>query len=220
MFVALLIISCRNSDSIAEDFNKVNTDNHSLLSRNIIGLGAKSIDISNGIIKFDSFKGFKINGNIEYLSSYIFSYKNNILEFKNTDKYKLYSISNTFYIESPSFKGKLLEMPQDLFNNDKNLTILIVVLGELTETNNKKVDYNIISKLATSNNQAKDGGCSFFSTMYSVGVGLNASAAWSNYHFHESNDISSGQLDGCSPIGNPELSNIGVAYYVTRAYCC
>ncbi|MNY21839.1 hypothetical protein D3C86_1554120 [compost metagenome] len=49
---------------------------------------------------------------------------------------------------------------------------------------------------------------------------MNAAAAKANLTHNMATDMMSGNLNGCTTIGRPEISNVGQVYYATQAWCC
>ncbi|WP_187477756.1 hypothetical protein [Amniculibacterium sp. G2-70] len=149
-----------------------------------------------------------INGTIINLSSYSFIKKNDILSFLDK-KYSLDFSSEELYVKTPFYEGSLSGINESLLQKDTNLIVMLLVNDYLhTAKFPKTTDINEVPS------------CSFWNTVYSVGIGLNASAAWANYNYNNKNDINSGQLINCIALGPAEHSNVGTVHYVTRAYCC
>lgn len=214
--VFVTLISCREDSINKENFSQVPIST-SVLSKGFINLGAKSIDVKGNILKVITFKNFKLSGETVNLSDYEFTYDSNILSFKNDNSYKIYVDANKIFVETPEYNGELPKMNGKLFANDQKLKMLVIFTTEIMQDKSKKISFEDFSKEQIA---SKVGSCSMWNTVYSVGIGLNGSAAWADYHFHQTNDITSNQLDGCSPIGNPSLDSFSNVYYVTRAWCC
>ena len=112
-------------------------------------------------------------------------------------------------ITTPYFSGQIDQLNQEHLLKDEKLIIVLLAFN-----------YIKTGTFGPSDRMAGSGACSFFNTVYSVGFGVNSSAAWANYHYNNQNDYNSGELINCVPLGYPEHSNYGVLHYVTRAYCC
>ena len=186
----------------------------STLSKGTINLGVKEILINGTSIKLSTFKGFYLNKALVNLSNYDFKYSENILSFNNNNNYKIYSIKSQLYVETPKYKGILNNMDIKLIQDDVQFKVLLVLLGELTAIESVKVTFDSMSK------SAGGGSCSFWNTVYSVGIGLSSNAAWADYNYSQADDINSGNLTGCVSLGSPEHSQIGVVHYVTKSWCC
>ncbi|MDG1731285.1 MAG: hypothetical protein P8K68_05765 [Algibacter sp.] len=63
--------------------------------------------------------------------------------------------------------------------------------------------------------------CSFWDIYYSVGAGLNQSAAYATFVTNLGNDLTAGGMGAnCIALGSSEYSDIGVVHYYTMAFCC
>jgi hypothetical protein len=91
--------------------------------------------------------------------------------------------------------------------------VLIGYLNELLYTKEK------FSFTETSNSLAK-GGCSFWNTAYSVGVGVTPTSAKANLEYSLEKDVSSGAAAGCTKIGHPEPVPLTHETVQVQAWCC
>ncbi|KAA2217666.1 hypothetical protein [Chryseobacterium sediminis] len=186
-----------------------------LLSETIMNFGAKELIKNDNTYTFSTSKDLYLLGMRDNLKNYSFDYIDNTLSFTKDESYQIYSIDNTFYVETPYFKGLLEDVDQKNLNEDRKLNVLMIFLGEVTSDpvlNKTKFD-DYSSRIA-------GGGCSFFNTVYNVGVGMNAAAAQANLLHNIIADVNDGDLKGCRSLGLSESTSLGVVHYATQAWCC
>jgi len=203
-------------ESNLEGFSKI-TGSTEFISTIFFNLGVKEITKTDNYYKFITFKGFKTRGYSENMADYEFEYTDNVLSLKNDKSFKIYKSNDLFYLETQNSVSPLKDLDQKTLDENKKLQILLVFLNEISTDNYEKDDFDTHSRMATGI------GCSLFNTEYAWGIGMTGSAAWANYNFNLSWDLSpngSGDLIGCKPLGSAVLNHYGDFYYVLRPYCC
>jgi hypothetical protein len=196
-----------------DDFIKVR-ETTKLLSETLMNLGAKELVKNGNTYTFITSKGLYLFGIRENLKDYSFDYIDNTLSLSSDNTYQIYSLENNLYLETPYYKGLLENVEQKYLNEDKKLNLLIIFLGEVnSDPVRDKTTYEDYSS-------RYGGSCSFWDTVYNVGVGLNSAAAHANLMHNIASDIIGGDLGGCTSIGQSETSSIGGVYYSTQAWCC
>lgn len=188
-----------------------------LLSETIMNLGATRLIKTGDTYTFSASRDLYLFGVRENLQDYSVNYIDNTLSLSQDNTYKIFSIENNLYLETPNYKGLLENIDQKNLNEDKKLNLLIIFLGEL-------ISDPIIDKTTFAEYSARrlagGGSCSFWDTVYNVGVGMNSAAAQANLMHNVATDIISGELGGCTSIGHSESSSISGVHYATQAWCC
>lgn len=211
-------ISSNARQSVRDDFSKIDKTTL-ILSKNIINLGVKEIIKDGSFFTLKTFKPFKIQDRFETLSKYEFEYSDNTLSFKGDNSYQIYSIGGDFYANIPNYNGLLSEINQETLNNDEKLFYILAFLAELDESEDFKTDYTTVED---EHSRMYAGGCSFFNTYYTVGMGLTAGAANANFLHNLWSDLDGEYSNhrSCRNLGGAESTHVGHIYVTSMAFCC
>ncbi len=97
----------------------------------------------------------------------------------------------------------------------------MLFFGEFSDGDNK-TNFETVQNDHQEEYSSSGAGCSFMNTYYSVGIGLNQSAANANF-IHNLWEDMWGEYSShshCWSLGSPEKSNFAHVYYVSQAFCC
>jgi hypothetical protein len=202
-------------DGVREDFSKIN-ETTTVFSRNLLKLGVSKIIRTGSEFSFSTVKDFRIYDQFYNMSNYLFDYSDNTLKFKNNSAYEIFSINNELYLSCPSYEGLVRDLDAEVVKNDKNLIFLMTFLGEMTAEQSEKIEYE---DGVAEENARYGGGCSFWNTYYTYGVGANGAAAYANFVHNFWDDVLN-HYENCRNIGGAEHSTIGMIHYYTMAFCC
>lgn len=202
-------------NGVREDFSKIN-ETTSVFSRNLLKLGVSKIIRTGSEFSFSTVKDFRIYNQFYNMSNYVFDYSDNTLRFKDNSSYEIFSINNEMYLVCPGYEGLLKDVATEVVNNDKNLIFLLTFLGEMTAEQSEKIEYE---DGVAEENARFGGGCSFWNTYYTYGIGANGAAAYSNFIHNFWDDVLH-HYKNCTNIGGVEHSTIGIVHYYTLAFCC
>lgn len=232
LLAIIVFASCSKEESIVQEIeadlkSKITVNKStSLVSEILYNTGLESITVNkkekNLTYDFES-KNKKQHQNLIVNGMYIdlfdksYILENDYIYLNGNKEIKLTFVGNEPFVKSNNFTGYLRDNVELI--NDRNLIALLIVMNEITLNESSKF-ITLQDNNRNPNPPSIERPCSFWNTYYSVGIGLNSSAAWSNYHYNNQNDTNSGDLIGCEAIGDPEHTSLGVVHYVTRAYCC
>lgn len=197
------------------------------LSKTFLNLGVKSIQVektAKGLeYTFVTVKKCYINASKVDLKRYkIVNVENNyfLLDSENQDINYKYSISlntktQTASYVTPLYKGDLNSALEELYN-DKDFVFLYLFLREINLDSTQD-----FARFDNSQANNINGGCSFWDTYYSVGIGASDAAALANLNYVMSNSIQDGDFDGCTKISTkPEYSTYLGIHISTITWCC
>jgi hypothetical protein len=225
--IGALIYSCSQEEQLNlenENLNNLETLSNKItlnettnkVSSLFLNLGISEIAVkekdNQKIVSMTSEKEFGFNGDAVNLSNYSINVNNKLIILNEDDKFKAGIVENKAYIITPDYTGFYDDA--DLITRENVKTfVLIGYLNELLYTKEK------LSFTEASNSLAK-AGCSFWDTYYSVGVGLTPGTAQANLEFSMAEDISSGDADGCTKIGEPEAVPLTNGTVQVQGWCC
>lgn len=225
--IGVLIQSCSKEEQLNlenENLNNLETLSNRItlnettnkVSSLFLNLGISEIDVkvkdNQKVVSLTSEKEFGFNGDAVNLSNYSVSVSNKLIILNEDNNFKAGIVENKAFIMTPDYTGFYDEA--DLITRENVKTfVLIGYLNELLYTKEK------FSFTETSNSLAK-GGCGFWDTYYSVGVGLTPTTAKANLEYSMEEDISSGDADGCTKIGKPEAVPLTNGTVQVQGWCC
>lgn len=153
-------------------------------------------------------KPFNYRGKKNYLSDYSIKLSQEHLILEQDSRYKV-SISDQeiIYVETPEYKGIIQKASLDVLQ-DVKLFILLSYLNEVMDNS----DFN--SKLHYKNS------CSFWDTVYSIGVGLTPTGAQADLQDSMEQDVSGGEVEGCTKMGEAEAVPFTGGTVYAQAWCC
>ncbi len=197
--------------------NKITLDSSSKeVTSFFFKLGISEINFSkndSGVkVKSDSSKSFNFRGQKINFSDYSVEIGTKLITLKQDNRYKIGLMNNKAYIISPSFEGYYEDADLNTLYDVKNF-ILVAYLNELTY-NEKK------SKIDTNKAVNYKAGCSFLDQGFSVGVGLNETSAKADLESSMEADISEGETEGCTKVGEPESVAWTNETVWVQTWCC
>ncbi|NNF34008.1 MAG: hypothetical protein HKN68_07860 [Saprospiraceae bacterium] len=149
------------------------------------------------------------------LTDYTVSMESGSLHLNNDKSVRLTIKDKKPFVISDHFTG-YLEGNHSMIQ-DREVSLLLIFLNELTMSSESKVVFEEEIREIDDNYRM----CSFWDTYYSVGVGLNKSAAYANFEHNLLGDLTVGGMgQNCTAIGPPEHTSLGVVHYYTMAFCC
>ena len=196
---------------------KSSTDKTSQFFNN---LGVIKIDIkkkgNETLVKVNSGKTFYFNGKSINLSNYSVKVNKKKVSLVEDDKYKIALKNNKAYLITPDYEGFYENADLKTLQNKKTF-ILLSFFNELTYTS---IKVSINSGDLDANYAEAPASCGFWSTYYSVGVGLTSQAAQANLQYSMNGDIANGDTEGCRKIGVPEAAPFTGGTVWLQAWCC
>lgn len=236
LICGLSLVNCSNSDSnLIEGISEVNPDLMSKITiskstENVSTLffnaGISSVNLEkhenvmfinankNNLSK-ETYSKILLNGIETELSEFEIILRDQFISLSNDLQTKLTLVNNKPYIVTKDYSGLIGEKPELLEN--QNVLVLLMFLNEIVTSDTNKMLYQ--DQVSRREAPGYERPCSIWDTWYSVGVGLNESAAMSNFEYSNQNDLEN-DLVGCVALGGPESSSFGVLHYVTQSYCC
>lgn len=225
--IGVLIYSCSQEEQInleSENLNNLEklsnritlTETTSKVSNLFFNLGISKVDVTkeNDVknISLTSEKQFSFRGNSTNLSNYSVKVNDKIITLNEDNRYKIGIKNEKAYIITPDFSGFYDEANLSVKQNVKTF-VLLGFLNELVY-DKEKLDISKISNLALR------GGCSFWDTYYSVGVGITPTTAKADLQASMEDDISEGETEGCTKIGGPGAVSFTNETVYVQAWCC
>jgi len=197
-----------NRTTLNESTNKV--------SSLFFSLGISEIDViehnDKKIINLSSERVFNFRGNSINLSNYSVSLDEKLITLNEDNRYKIGLVDNKAFIITPNYSGYYDETDLITKKNVKTF-VLLSFLNEIIFEGQKQ------SVLEYSNFTLR-GGCSFWDQVFSVGVGINNTSAQADLQASMEDDISGGEVEGCTKIGEPEAVPWTNGTVWAQTWCC
>jgi|GEM_PF-2477654 len=207
-------VNLKNSNSIKNAKLLVNKSTD-LITDLSFNLGASNIILESNIVKFDSKKGFYFSGKYFDLKNFTFKIDNNKLTLMNNSKYSIEINENLIYLTN-EYSHFLINEKNIELQRDINIFVLRIMLNELFIEKEKESFSNKLPPDGEGNGVS----CSFWNTVYCVGVGLTQSAAIADMNYEIADAQASGDLLGCVKLGNAEAVAFSGGLAWATAYCC